>query len=133
MRNLHYKGIFSLNGELVQTYYNPHEFDKTTIIVAYQILTHIEEHKTPEVKNITYQVMGSYRPRGDYQGYAIIRLIKQTHLVELVKESRLRVYLSGNPLFWAACRQLQPKLSLTLELNRPTPTQQNQKQSTINN
>ena len=124
MINLHYKGIFSLNGELVQTHYNPHEFDKTAIIVAYQILTHIEEHKTPEVKNITYQVMGSYRPRGDYQGSAIIRLIKQTHLVELVKESRLRVYLSGNPLFWAACRQIAARIESPNTINNQQLTEE---------
>ncbi|WP_434222037.1 hypothetical protein ACOKW7_09305 [Limnospira platensis CENA597] len=113
MINLHYKGIFSLNGELVQSHYKPHKFDQNTIIVAYQVLTHIEEHKTPEFKNITYQVMGSYRPRGDYQGSAIIKLTKQ---------SQFRVQLSGKVIqcFGMVVAKLQP------ESNHLT-------QSTINN
>ncbi|MFO7033056.1 hypothetical protein B9T07_25165 [Limnospira fusiformis CCALA 023] len=115
MINLHYKGIFSLNGELVQSHYKPHKFDQNTIIVAYQVLTHIEEHKTPEFKNITYQVMGSYRPRGDYQGSAIIKLTKQ---------SQFRVQLSGNPMFWYGCRQIAARIKSPNTINNQQLTKE---------
>ena len=97
MNKLHYKGLFSIDGELINTTYNPHLFESETTQIAYRILTPIKEHKTQEILDLAYSYMGCYNPRGDYRGHATARL---------TNEGSLRVSIVGNPQFWEVCKKI---------------------------